>query len=166
MKRGFFLLLLMVALGLNAAFAGVVDKIEGEWSGSFVAIYNTGEILALDNGIATIIQDDNYPNLFYGTMEFEIEPDVFITSYLTGYIGEDKRISILLTPPQEYNFEDVVPIPATGIIEARLTGNTIKGVVRDFTDTTTTMFIATRGGEPMETGATLQNRNRIKSRNK
>lgn len=68
MKRGIFLLLLIVALGSNAAFAGVVDKIEGEWHGSFVAIYNNGAILAIDNGIATIIQDDEYPNLFYGRL--------------------------------------------------------------------------------------------------
>jgi len=173
MRRGFFLFLLTAIWGTNFVFAGGAPKIAGEWFGSFVAIYNTGETLALDNGIATIYQSDMYPNLFYGTMEFIIEmgegeDPLVISSFLTGYIGEDKRISIQLTP-QEYDPEDILPIPATGIIEGHLTGKTIKGVVRDFTDTTTTMFVATReGSAEMEPESETQNvpRGRAKGRSK
>ena len=148
MKRGFLLLLVITALCSNIAFAGA-PKIEGEWVGSFVAIYNTGETMAIDGGVATIYQDDEYPNLFYGTMEFDMIIEtpggpmpITITRLLTGYIGEDKRISIQLTE-QAFN-PDYLPIPAIAVIEGHLTGNTIKGVVRDFTDTTTTMVIAIR----------------------
>ena len=133
MKRGISLFFLITLLSTSFVFADT-PKISGEWDGYFVAIYNTGDILALEHGTSTIIQNEQFPNLFYGSMVFSMG-DFTITRLLTGYISEDKRISVNLTD------EDGNPV---GIIEGQLTGKTIKGVVRDFTDTTTTMFVATR----------------------
>jgi len=147
MKRGFFLFLLIAVFGSSVAFSAAPD-IGGIWSGSFIAIYNNGDVVVLiDGGTAEIFQNEEYPNLFYGTMTFTM-PDgeggtISFVRYLTGYIGEDKRISIQLTA---YESEGPLspPINAIGIVEGHLTGKTIKGVVRDFTDTTTTMFVATK----------------------
>ena len=136
MKRSLALAFLITVLGASVVFAGVTN-ISGQWSGTFVAIYADGTIVELANGSATIIQNESYPNLFYGFMTFEFGGESF-TRLLTGYIGTDKRISINLTEEDNGSF---IPV---GIIEGHLRGKTINGVVRDFTDTTTTMVIATK----------------------
>lgn len=143
MRRVFSLFLLITVLGSSTAFAGP-PKISGEWSGSFVAIYFEGSTAVVGNEdtSAVIIQDDEYPNLFYGSMTFVVGQDEF-TRNLTGYISEDKRISINMFE-LIYEGEEVVGWEPVAIIEGHLTGKTIRGVVRDFTDTTTTMFVATK----------------------
>lgn len=82
----------------------------------------------------SLIQNEQFRNLFYDSLVFSMG-ELTITRLLTGYIFEDNRISINLT-------DEVGNL--VGIIEGQLTGKTIKGVVRDFTDTATTMFIATK----------------------
>jgi len=134
MKRLLLWSLLITVLSSSVVFAGP-PKIGGTWRGDFVAIYPNGDIIPLsDSGEAIITQSDQYPNLFYGTLEFTIDGDTF-TRNLTGYISTDKRITANLT--------DLNELPV-GILEGHLTGNTIQGVLRDFTDATTTMFTATR----------------------
>ena len=132
MKRVLIWVFLIIVLSSSVVFAGA-PKISGEWSGDFVAIYANGDVIHLsDGGVATITQDEQYPNLFYGTLVFTMDSQSF-NRYLTGYISKDKRITVNLTDESEN------PI---GIVEGHLTGKTIQGVLRDFTDTTTTMFIA------------------------
>ena len=146
MTRRFLLFFLIAILGSSFAFAGA-PKIGGEWSGYFVAIYADGstEVVGNEYTSAVIIQDEEYPNLFYGEMTFMTSQGEF-TRNLTGYISEDKRISINMFElgTEIVDDQEVTIVNPVAIIEGHLTGKTIQGVVRDFTDTTTTMFIATK----------------------
>ncbi len=134
MKRLLIWAFLIIILSSSVVFAGA-PKISGVWTGDFVAIYADGTVLPLsDAGEATINQNEQYPNLFYGTLVFTMDSQTF-TRYLTGYISTDKRITVNLTD------ESGLPV---GIVDGHVTDKTIQGVLRDFTDTTTTMFIATK----------------------
>jgi hypothetical protein len=148
MRRGFFLFLLLSVLGSSVAFAGV-PNLEGEWSGYFVAIYADGSTEVVENEMtsAVIMQNAEYPNLFHGYMTFVTSMGEFTRNF-TGYISVDKRISINMFELETEMVEDeeVTVVNPVAIIEGHLTGKTINGVVRDFTDTTTTMFIATKEG--------------------
>ena len=148
MRRGFFLFLMISVLGSGFAFAGV-PNLEGEWSGYFVAIYADGSTEVVENEMtsAVIMQNAEYPNLFSGYMTFVTSMGEFTRNF-TGYISENKRISINMfeLETEMVENEEVIVVNPVAIIEGHLTGKTIKGVVRDFTDTTTTMFIATKEG--------------------
>ncbi len=162
MKRGFFLFLLITILGAGYASAGV-PNIGGEWSGFFVAIYYDGstEVVPNEYTSAVITQNEEYPNLFSGDMTFVTSQGEFTRNF-TGYISENKRISINMFELVEDNVEGqpVMAVNPVAIIEGHLTGKTITGVVRDFTDTTTTMFIATKeeSGDIIVPGDSNQNR--------
>lgn len=132
MKRAFILTVCITIFSVGVVFAGAPD-ISGDWSGTFVAIYSDGTVVGPLPGDATINQNEDYPNLFSGYFTFKLNGDIFTRDF-TGYISPDKRMTINLTEGPS----------SVGIAEAHFTGKTIKGVLRDFTDTTTTFFTATK----------------------
>ena len=134
MKKRFLLALILGVIFANGAFAGPA-YIAGVWTGDGEAILPGGEICEIELIEGTVFQDGT---LLHGTFDFEVESDSSCVGGegipFTGNISAGNRIKAILSVPG---------IGPLGVLDAKLKGKTISGVLVDFTDGSTSIFNVT-----------------------
>jgi len=131
-EKRLLLTLIFVVLFANGAFAGPAN-IAGNWSGDGEAILPDGSTCEINPILGIVSQNDTLLN---GSFEFTVESGDCPggTVFFTGNISAGNRIKAVMS---------VEGFGGIGVLDAKLKGKTISGVVLDFSDGSTTIFSVT-----------------------
>ena len=133
MKKRILLTLIFGVIFAASALAGPAN-IEGLWTGDGEAILPGGDKCIIDSIEGDVYQDGT---LLYGNFDFTISSGPCPGGEdipFTGNISAGNRIKALLSVP---GFGGI------GVLDAKLRGKTISGVLVDFSDGSTTIFSVT-----------------------
>jgi hypothetical protein len=135
MKKVILFCLISFIFLVNSAMAGPAN-IAGVWTGDGEAILPNGDICYVNPIEGTVFQKGT---LIYGTFDFTVEsgncPGGSGISF-TGNISAGNQIKAVLS---------VEDFGGIGVLDAKLMGKKISGVLVDFSDGSTTNFSVTPG---------------------
>jgi hypothetical protein len=149
MKKRFVYMVLLAVFAAGSALAGSLTdqlgnlNLSGIWSGTGTAVLPDGTIIDNISVEADITAADN---LFYGTVDFippstansvseaSFESPAPPLNNVTGAVTADRQVRAIINMGGSGN----------AIIDATWVGNTITGIVRDFSDGSALYFSASR----------------------
>lgn len=132
MKKGLVLALIFGVFFVNSAIAGPAN-IAGDWHGTGKAILPISGDTCEFNVDGDVFQDGT---LLYGSFEFDLTLGTCTSGVaeFTGNISAGNEIKAMMS---------VEGFGGIGVMDAKLMGKTISGVVLDFSDGSTTIFSVT-----------------------
>jgi hypothetical protein len=135
MKRGLLFAIFLILFAVNGALAGSAS-LEGCWDGEARAILPDGSTL-----VGIPLQGEVYEvddGLFSASFTFKL-PDGDHTAYATGSIVAQKIDGIMSIDAQT-----ISGYQGIALFEAKLIGKKLVGILRDFSDGSTSFFSAKR----------------------